>query len=152
MLQKRSPKPLPSLQQISKPKKTPLLWSILLGVLLLSLVVLVLILVVKRPSPPHRVGNGQESIHVLFIGNSYTFVNNLPGLLIELAAHEAKPIDAEIVAFGGARLADHWTQGQALAAIRRERWDYVVLQEQSTLGSGVVVNNVEQIGDPKLFH
>lgn len=58
-------------------------------------------------------------MRILFIGNSYTAVNNLPGLLIELAANESKPLDAEMVVFGGARLADLWEQGQALAAIRR---------------------------------
>src|SRR5262249_49417622 len=84
-------------------------------------------------------------------GNSYTAVNNLPGLVIELSAHESKPLDAEMIVENGAMLADHWKQGKALAAIQGTHWDYVVLQEQSTLGSDVVSNGVFQIADPAYF-
>ncbi|MBA3869820.1 MAG: SGNH/GDSL hydrolase family protein [Anaerolineae bacterium] len=148
MAQKRTPKPLPSLEQISKPKRPSLLWSILVGVLLLSLCLLGLVLITRRPWLPLHVTGGGNTIHILFIGKSYTYVNNLPGLLIELSAHESKPVDAEMVAGGGARLADHWAQGKALAAIQRSRWDYVVLQEQSELGVSFVQNSI----NPTTFH
>ncbi len=152
MTHTRTPKPLPSLDQPPKAKKTPLLWALLVIALLLSLGVLAVVLLARRPWPPHRVSESKDVTRVLFIGNSYTAVNNLPGLLIELSAHEPKPVDAEMVVVGGARLADHWQQGKALAAIQREHWDYVVLQEQSTLGSGSIVNGIDQIGDPTQFH
>jgi hypothetical protein len=45
----------------------------------------------------------------------------------------------------------HWQQGDALAAIRRTRWDHVVLQEQSMLGASMV-NGDPVISDPaRLF-
>ena len=79
--------------------------------------------------------DNQRPLRVLFIGNSYTYFNNLPELLAGLAA-SAKParaIDARMVVRGGATLKLHWEQGKALQALRDGGWDYVVLQEQSTL-------------------
>lgn len=92
-------------------------------------------------------------IRVLFIGNSYTYVNNLPELVRGLAAGMTGPVPlkTEQVTVGGATLRQLWEAGPALAAIRQGRWDYVVLQEQSTLG-GTLVNGKSVISDPnRLF-
>jgi hypothetical protein len=124
---------------------------VLLVLLIFSLCLLAWAFISTRLLSPHRVATGPGTVRVLFIGNSYTFVNNLPGLVIELSAHERKPLDAELVVEGGATLDEQWTEGRALAAIQRGNWDYVVLQEQSTLGSGAVINGVDQIGDPAIF-
>ncbi len=118
----------------------------LVAILGISVMVLIAVIWLRRPLPPHRASNDPNVIRLLFIGNSYTYVNNLPGLLMELSAHEAKPVDVEMVVEGGMTLYNHWTNGQALAAIQRGGWDYVVLQEQSTLGSGS-----DQIGNPAFF-
>ena len=73
-------------------------------------------------------------LRVLFIGNSYTYVNDLPWLTAQLAssAGEDRALETEMVASGGATLESHWEGGRALAAIRKGRWDFVVLQEQGT--------------------
>src|SRR5215216_2269984 len=89
--------------------------------------------------------DNQGPLHVLFIGNSYTFVNNLPRLVAALAANEARPLQTESVTEGGATLKLHWQKGDALRAIRQGHWDYVVLQEHSTLGSKVVTNGIAQL-------
>ncbi|MBI1766668.1 MAG: SGNH/GDSL hydrolase family protein [Acidobacteria bacterium] len=91
---------------------------------------------------------------VLFIGNSYTYFNNLPQMLVGLAqaAKPAQPLEAEMVTVGGATLKRLWEEGQALAAIKRGGWNYVVLQEQSTLGNAPIVDGKPQIADPKTFH
>ncbi len=74
-----------------------------------------------------------ESLHVLFIGNSYTYVNMLPEMIREmsLAKHEHRPLEYKLVAPGGCSFEKHWKDGLAVAAIREGGWDYVVLQEQS---------------------
>jgi len=77
-------------------------------------------------------GSVEPALRVLFIGNSYTFYNNLPGMVQQLAASGARPIEAHTVAYGGATLEVHWTRGEGPGRIRNEDWDYVVLQEQST--------------------
>jgi hypothetical protein len=91
-------------------------------------------------------------IRILFIGNSYTFVNNIPLLASALAAKESRPLETESVTEGGATLKLHWQKGDALRAIRQGPWDYVVLQEHSTLGPKAVVNGIAQINDPGDFY
>jgi hypothetical protein len=72
---------------------------------------------------------------VLFIGNSYTGRNNLPGLLAALAAEAIEPLSVEtqLIQAGGASLRRHWNAGIAQRVIQDQQWDHVVLQEQSTL-------------------
>jgi hypothetical protein len=91
---------------------------------------------------------------VLFIGNSYTYFNNLPQMLAGLAkaAQPAQALEAEMVTVGGATLKRLWEQGEALAAIKRGGWSFVVLQEQSTLGVPPMIEGKVQIADPKTFH
>jgi hypothetical protein len=72
-------------------------------------------------------GRCHASTRILFIGNSYTYVNDLDKQLEGLAPSTET---ARIVA-GGYTLEKHWTDGKALQKIREGRWDYVILQEQS---------------------
>jgi len=70
---------------------------------------------------------------VLFIGNSFTARNDLPGLIARLAAARGKGLQHRLISAGGASLRTHWNAGVALGAIQERRYDHVVLQEQSTL-------------------
>jgi hypothetical protein len=70
---------------------------------------------------------------VLFIGNSFTARNDLPGLIEHLAAARGKSIRHHLISSGGASLRNHWNAGEALKAIQQGHYDCVVLQEQSTL-------------------
>ena len=70
---------------------------------------------------------------VLFIGNSFTARNDLPGMIAALAAAAGGRLEHRLVSVGGASLRTHWNKGEAAAAIRGGRYDYIVLQEQSTL-------------------
>src|SRR5688572_9153829 len=73
------------------------------------------------------------AIKVLFIGNSFTQRNNLPALLAQLAAARGIGVKHELISQGGASLRMHWNAGRAAKAIETGGYDYVVLQEQSTL-------------------
>jgi hypothetical protein len=70
-------------------------------------------------------------LRVLFIGNSLTSANDLPGMVAGLsrAARDEPPLEVETVAFGGFSLADHLAEGSAVRAIERGGWDVVVLQQ-----------------------
>ena len=69
-------------------------------------------------------------LRILFIGNSLTYVNNLPAMVQQLgASNSARPVTVATVAFGDYSLEDHWNRGDALAAIRQGGWDLVVLQQ-----------------------
>ena len=72
---------------------------------------------------------------VLFIGNSYTSRNQLPRLLADLAATAEHPrrVEVDAIVAGGASLKRHWNAGFAQQALASLSWNYVVLQEQSTL-------------------
>ena len=70
-------------------------------------------------------------MRILMLGNSFTFTNHMPQMLSELTG-------AEVVQHtrGGARLSEQLTPNTRLgaltqAALQKEKWDYVVLQEMS---------------------
>ena len=67
---------------------------------------------------------------LLFIGNSYTFRNDLPELIAQMAPHE---ITTQSIVAGGASLRLHLNKGSVTKALDNSDWDWVVLQEQSTL-------------------
>ena len=49
-----------------------------------------------------------EELLVLFIGNSLTYSNNLPGLVETIASAAGQSVDARQIATGGYSLEDHW--------------------------------------------
>ena len=70
---------------------------------------------------------------VLFVGNSLTYVNDLPETLAGLAAGVGDTIRVASVALPNFALIDHVNGGSgALAEIGRRDWDYVVLQQGPT--------------------
>jgi hypothetical protein len=75
----------------------------------------------------------RRKVNVLFIGNSFTARNNLPGLFKQLASAAGQQVECQLISAGGASLRRHWNAGEARAAIERGKYDFVVLQEQSTL-------------------
>ena len=77
----------------------------------------------------------KDEINVLFLGNSYVFVNNLPEIISEMTEGTSKSIKYESVTPGGHTLFQHVVNQNSLSLIRKGSWDYVVLQEQSQLPS-----------------
>lgn len=67
---------------------------------------------------------------ILFIGNSYTYCNELPTMLAQLAVAGGKDVDVHQVTAGGVTLEWH-AQNEATLAALYEAWDFVVLQEHS---------------------
>jgi hypothetical protein len=76
---------------------------------------------------------GAAPLKALFIGNSFTARNDLPGLVARLAAARGKALHHRLISAGGASLRAHWNAGEAQRAIQDGQYDRVVLQEQSTL-------------------
>jgi hypothetical protein len=75
----------------------------------------------------------KQSIEILFVGNSFTQRNDLPGLLAGLAAERGLHVKPDLISAGGASLRTHWNAGRPARVIETGSYDYVVLQEQSTL-------------------
>lgn len=75
-------------------------------------------------------------LHILFIGNSYTYVNDLPATFSHLACSGGHKIETGMAAQGGWTLAQHVTTSQTLDLLNGQKWDFVVLQEQSEIPAG----------------
>lgn len=93
----------------------------------------------------------RDTIDVLYVGNSYIYFNNLPGLVEGIS----EGLDGPIVrgtahTHGGATLRGHLDDAH-LAPILSGAWDRVVLQEQSTLGTRYDPDSGE-LGSPEAFH
>ena len=82
-------------------------------------------------------------IHILFIGNSYTFVNDLPGTLVKLAASGGQRVETGLAATGGWSLSDHLKSADTLAQISGSNWNFVVLQEQSMIPASATLRDTQ---------
>jgi len=68
--------------------------------------------------------------HVLFIGNSLTYFNALPDLVVRLARDMGdSTLSTEMIARPSFSLADHWDEGSAPDELRLRKWTHVVLQQ-----------------------
>jgi hypothetical protein len=76
-----------------------------------------------------------KTYRVMFIGNSLTYVNNLPGMVRALAAAQPAPVHIETQTFvaPGGSLAERWQDGAAAKALDEGHWDALVLQERGGL-------------------
>ena len=86
----------------------------------------------------------QQRKEVLFIGNSYTYVNNLPDLVKQIALSFGDSLIYASSTPGGATFNTHTNNTQTLAKINQQQWDYVVLQAQSqepSFSPGQVAND-----------
>jgi hypothetical protein len=87
----------------------------------------------SQAAPDRASVSAPATLCALFVGNSLTYVNDLPGTLQRFAA--ATPLHAVLTVYtvmaGGATLADHWGRGEALRVLREGRPDVLVLQGQS---------------------
>jgi hypothetical protein len=77
----------------------------------------------------------QNSYSALFLGNSYTGVNDLPSIVWSLTDAGGDTLYRDSNSPGGYTLQGHSTDANSLAKIHARPWDFVILQEQSQLPS-----------------
>jgi hypothetical protein len=77
----------------------------------------------------------QVTKKVCFLGNSYIYSNDLPGLISNMANADGNTLIKDQNTIGGYTLEGHSTNTTSLSKISANTWDYVVLQEQSQLPS-----------------
>jgi hypothetical protein len=73
----------------------------------------------------------QESAKVLFIGNSYTYVNDLPSILSSIATSLGDEVTHDSQTPGGTTFQGHTQNAVTWTKINSQTWDFVVLQAQS---------------------
>jgi hypothetical protein len=107
----------------------------------------VLILVLCSCSLSTKCGGTQDAScsRVLFIGNSYTFVNDLPNTFAKLARSGGHKVEVGMSAQGGWTLKDHLQSPETLSLLNSARWNFVVLQEQSQIPSVQQFRNQEMV-------
>jgi PKD repeat protein len=81
------------------------------------------------------IGNlsAQDTLSVLFIGNSYTSYNNLPLLVKNLSTSAGKTLNIDSNMPGGYLMSSHLNDTTTFSKISQGNWDYVILQEQSQI-------------------
>lgn len=72
-----------------------------------------------------------QETKVLFIGNSYTYVNDLPGMFDSISTHLNKPVITGSKTNGGYTFQNHYNDAQTFNAIHQNDWNLIVLQAQS---------------------
>ncbi len=72
-----------------------------------------------------------QTYKALFIGNSYTYSNNLPSLVACLATANGDTLIYDSNTPGGYTFQAHSTNQSTISKINSQQWDYVILQEQS---------------------
>lgn len=89
----------------------------------------------------------KEKYRILFIGNSYTYFNDMPSLFVQISEKAGYTVEVDSVVRGGWTLEKHAlltseTGAEVEARLCGEPYDYVILQEQS----------VRPAVDPELFY
>lgn len=90
-----------------------------------------MILLLAAPLLLASQGNYKKKATVLFLGNSYTYVNDLPSLIKNVALANGDSLVYDANTIGGYSLANHFANATSISKIKSRAWDYVVLQAQS---------------------
>ena len=97
----------------------------------------------------------------LFIGNSHTYVNDLPELFREICQEHGIPMEVTMLCRGGIGFEDHAQEPQTRFNILFGGYDYVVLQhrahpmgdlEQMHQGAETILGWVRQAGSTPVFY
>lgn len=77
----------------------------------------------------------QDSLCVLFIGNSYTHFNDMPETVRKIASTQGVKLSCTQFTPGGFFLSGHLKSKELIQSIKKGGWDYVIIQEQSAAPS-----------------
>ena len=90
---------------------------------------------------------GPPPLRVLFVGNSLTATNDLPGMVAALGkASRFRDVEVRTLAPGGWSLEDHWRLGEAPRVLASQHWDAIVLQ-QGPVGVAGEPGQPARVGD-----
>lgn len=96
--------------------------------------------------------SSNERLNVLLIGNSSIYYNNMPEMLEVIASKNGVNLKTKLIAYGGYSLQDHLNDGIATRVIDSLKWDFVILNEQSTLGENHIEKGVPRVKESPSFY
>lgn len=70
-----------------------------------------------------------KSIHILFVGNSLTYTNDLPSQVKGLAREEGLELTIKTLAYPNYALEDHWNDGELQQLIKSKQYAFVIVQQ-----------------------
>ena len=70
-----------------------------------------------------------SQVKVLFVGNSLTYVNDLPGKVKALAKQDDLQIVTDQLTFPNYALEDHWMDGKLQDKIASGKFDFIIVQQ-----------------------
>lgn len=76
-----------------------------------------------------------DTLKILFVGNSFTYFNNLPQMVAAMGASQGVPLFTRQSTVGGSSLEQHWKGEKGtrtMEILASEDWDYVVMNNHST--------------------
>lgn len=78
--------------------------------------------------PMHSMANDNDSLKVLWIGNSFTFTNDIPGIVKDIADNQGVKLSITRFLKPGERFSGHLKNKELVKALKKGGWDYVILQ------------------------
>ncbi len=102
-----------------------------------------------------------KSLNVLFIGNSLTYINNLPELVSKIALGKNVTLKTTTVANPNYALIDHWNDGKIQKLISGNTYDFVIVQQgpssqpegrKMLLNDGAKIKELCEINNAKLVY
>lgn len=81
----------------------------------------------------HVQAQSNDSIRVLWVGNSFTFFNELPDMFRNIASTQGIKISNTKVLKGGECFSGHLKNKKLIEILKKGGFDYVILQEQSSM-------------------
>ncbi|MCK0107855.1 hypothetical protein MWU58_00985 [Flavobacteriaceae bacterium S0825] len=76
----------------------------------------------------------KDTINVLFVGNSFTFYNNMPQMVQSMSDEGSIYLKTSQSTVGGSSLKDHWEETRGTKTrelLNNSKWDYVVFNNHS---------------------
>lgn len=80
------------------------------------------------------ISKGEDAERVLIIGNSYTYCNDLPNVLMALSQETKHPLEVESYTAGAMSLRgflDDPNHSEAKSLVQSKKYDWIILQDQS---------------------
>jgi hypothetical protein len=95
----------------------------------IALILLSCCLILSTPSRAQE-PKKSEPENILFVGNSLTYVNNLPAVFDAFAKQNQRNTHSYMLVEGGATLTERWQDQLVAKALSERRYDVVILQER----------------------